>query len=210
MEKLFNAPVITKQQDDLDCSMSTPSFFKSRTLADVTNQENSRSGSFRRGLFRSPSAPKLSKSQTFCVQRVNKRSEPCSEEDSTPRVTKRRKSVLDQENKENNASNKSVNRPKLQRCQSDTEAIVKAALARLDNHKQADKQLIGDMSKEYILPTVRGKHQDLKSITPETLADLLNGEYKHVVEKFVIIDCRYPYEYEGGHISVSIHISDVT
>lgn len=31
---------------------------------------------------------------------------------------------------------------------------------------------------------------------------LLTGKFSHIVEKFVIVDCRYPYEYEGGHIKV--------
>lgn len=31
---------------------------------------------------------------------------------------------------------------------------------------------------------------------------LLTGKFSNIVEKFVIVDCRYPYEYEGGHIKV--------
>lgn len=30
----------------------------------------------------------------------------------------------------------------------------------------------------------------------------MNGGYSDVVERLFIIDCRYPYEYEGGHIKV--------
>lgn len=33
---------------------------------------------------------------------------------------------------------------------------------------------------------------------------LLNGEFSSLVESFVVVDCRYPYEYEGGHIKVSL------
>lgn len=31
---------------------------------------------------------------------------------------------------------------------------------------------------------------------------LLMGKFSNIVERFVIVDCRYPYEYEGGHIKV--------
>ena len=58
----------------------------------------------------------------------------------------------------------------------------------------------------YCLPTIPGKHTDLKSITADTMADLLNGKYSDVVEEAKIIDCRYPYEYEGGHISGALSI----
>ena len=32
------------------------------------------------------------------------------------------------------------------------------------------------------------------------LADVLNGVYDDVIEKCVIVDSRYPYEFDGGHI----------
>lgn len=53
---------------------------------------------------------------------------------------------------------------------------------------------------EYCLPTIPGDHPDLKSISCETMAALLRGEYDDIVEKFIVVDSRYPYEYEGGHI----------
>jgi len=36
------------------------------------------------------------------------------------------------------------------------------------------------------------------------MADVLNNVYSDVIDELVVIDCRYPYEYEGGHIPVSI------
>ncbi|XP_076100937.1 M-phase inducer phosphatase-like [Mytilus galloprovincialis] len=63
-----------------------------------------------------------------------------------------------------------------------------------------DTNLIADGSSCYSLPTVPGKHKDLKSISPETLTDVLCGRYSDVISSFRVIDCRYPYEYDGGHI----------
>ena len=64
-------------------------------------------------------------------------------------------------------------------------------------------------SNEYerqILPTVCGKHLDLKTVTAETVSQLLNGGYSDVVDTYTIVDCRYPYEYEAGHVEGAINI----
>ncbi|KAM9311634.1 M-phase inducer phosphatase 3 [Gastrophryne carolinensis] len=67
------------------------------------------------------------------------------------------------------------------------------------------RQLIGDFTKVYALPTVTGRHQDLRYITGETLAALYEGVFNSLVETFYVIDCRYPYEYEGGHIKGALN-----
>ncbi|ESN89917.1 hypothetical protein HELRODRAFT_143032, partial [Helobdella robusta] len=67
--------------------------------------------------------------------------------------------------------------------------------------------LIADFSKPYCLPLIeRGKHSDLKAITHQTLVDVLRGGYSEVVGRYTIVDCRYPYEYEGGHIKGAINL----
>ncbi|XP_018106286.1 M-phase inducer phosphatase 1-B isoform X2 [Xenopus laevis] len=68
------------------------------------------------------------------------------------------------------------------------------------------RQLIGDFTKVYALPTVTGRHQDLRYITGETLAALIHGDFSSLVEKIFIIDCRYPYEYDGGHIKGALNL----
>ncbi|XP_066100774.1 M-phase inducer phosphatase 1 isoform X1 [Saccopteryx bilineata] len=72
------------------------------------------------------------------------------------------------------------------------------------------RDLIGDFSKGYLFHTVAGKHQDLKYISPEIMASVLNGNFANLIKEFVIIDCRYPYEYEGGHIkgAVNLHMEE--
>ncbi|XP_036403545.1 M-phase inducer phosphatase 1-B-like [Megalops cyprinoides] len=70
----------------------------------------------------------------------------------------------------------------------------------------ASAELIGDFSKVCALPTVTGRHQDLKYITAETMCALLAGEFSSLVESFLVVDCRYPYEYQGGHIKGALNL----
>ncbi|XP_025031766.1 M-phase inducer phosphatase 1 isoform X2 [Python bivittatus] len=68
------------------------------------------------------------------------------------------------------------------------------------------RDLIGDFSKVYLFHTVDGKHQDLKYIDPEMIVAVLNGKFSIFIKECVIIDCRFPYEYEGGHIKGAINL----
>ncbi|XP_078331094.1 M-phase inducer phosphatase-like [Crassostrea virginica] len=81
-------------------------------------------------------------------------------------------------------------------CTASAEIDVKRAVARLTD----EENLIGDGSQKCALPTIWGKHSDLKTITADTVADLLSGRYDDVISSFRLIDCRYPYEFEGGHV----------
>ncbi|XP_025020477.1 M-phase inducer phosphatase 3 [Python bivittatus] len=68
------------------------------------------------------------------------------------------------------------------------------------------RQLIGDFSSVYSLPTVTGRHSDLRYITTDTMVALLHNQFQSLIEKFYIVDCRYPYEYHGGHIKGALNI----
>jgi len=39
------------------------------------------------------------------------------------------------------------------------------------------------------------------------MAAVLNNAYADEIDELVVIDCRYPYEYDGGHIAVGDLIS---
>ncbi|NXF25243.1 MPIP2 phosphatase, partial [Rhodinocichla rosea] len=69
-----------------------------------------------------------------------------------------------------------------------------------------DQELIGDFSKPHLLPTVEGKDPGLKYISPGTLAAVLSGRYSSFVGSSVVVDCRYPYEYEGGHVKGAVNL----
>lgn len=67
--------------------------------------------------------------------------------------------------------------------------------------------MIGDGSQPYALPTLSNiKYDRFKRIDAATLVSLIEGRFNDTVESFTIVDCRYPYEYEGGHIVNSLNI----
>jgi rhodanese-related sulfurtransferase len=68
------------------------------------------------------------------------------------------------------------------------------------------RDLVADGSRDYTLPTIPGKHSDLASITPETMADVVMGKYNDRFGKVTVVDCRYPYEFEGGHIRGAVNM----
>ncbi|XP_018017935.1 M-phase inducer phosphatase-like, partial [Hyalella azteca] len=76
-------------------------------------------------------------------------------------------------------------------------SIMKA----LNKCHNREEELTGDFCRSLSLPVIScGRNPDIKSITPETVAQLIHGEYSHLIESYQILDCRYPYEFEGGHI----------
>lgn len=53
-----------------------------------------------------------------------------------------------------------------------------------------------------LLPLVEtgGQGDGVRRITAEVLASVLDGQYAKQYSQVIIIDCRYDYEYQGGHI----------
>ncbi|XP_078391380.1 M-phase inducer phosphatase 1-B-like isoform X1 [Cetorhinus maximus] len=151
----------------------------------------------RPGLFRSPSMPE--KLHRPFLKRLER-----SPEVDTPVKTKRQKSF--------GGSSKDEDQEK-----QENQFISHAMTGNIDMTNVLDEErnameLIGNFSKVYALPTVMGKHGDLKYISSETMAKVLCGEYDHLLEGVHIVDCRYPYEFKGGHIrgALNLHKADDT
>nr|XP_025868136.1 M-phase inducer phosphatase 2 isoform X1 [Vulpes vulpes] len=140
-------------------------------------------------LFRSPSMP------CSVIRPILKRLERPHDRDLPIQNKRRRSGTLPEEPREAEEPKARVLRSK-SLCHDEIETILDS------DHRE----LIGDYSKAFLLQTVDGKHQDLKYISPETMAALLAGKFSNIVERFVIVDCRYPYEYEGGHIKTAVNL----
>ncbi|KAF8940033.1 cell division cycle- protein [Dissophora ornata] len=46
-----------------------------------------------------------------------------------------------------------------------------------------------------------------KRVTPQTVVDVLDGKYKEQYDVLYIVDCRFPYEFEGGHIKSAVNVN---
>ncbi|EGO20996.1 hypothetical protein SERLADRAFT_363175 [Serpula lacrymans var. lacrymans S7.9] len=58
-----------------------------------------------------------------------------------------------------------------------------------------------------ILPCHRVREDGLMRINAQTLDSLLDGAYNNQIADFHVIDCRFDYEYNGGHIPGAVNIN---
>lgn len=58
-----------------------------------------------------------------------------------------------------------------------------------------------------VLPCQKVREDGLMRINCDTLDDLLAGLYNHQINSYTVIDCRFDYEYEGGHVPGAINLN---
>ncbi|PLW29845.1 hypothetical protein PCANC_20136 [Puccinia coronata f. sp. avenae] len=59
-----------------------------------------------------------------------------------------------------------------------------------------------------ILPCHKVSHDGLMRISPDTMDRLLDGLYDDQICHKIVIDCRFGYEFDAGHISSAINVPD--
>lgn len=58
------------------------------------------------------------------------------------------------------------------------------------------------------LPHFRSEDETVPRINKETMVEVLDGNYSQSFDRSIIIDCRFEYEYEGGHIAGAINFNN--
>ncbi|CAF3238619.1 unnamed protein product [Rotaria socialis] len=192
-------------------------------VRDSTNEHNVINSRYRRGqplpLILSDSSheddmPVLTLSDSDLSSSENKKrtfEQLQTDENSCGRILKRSKIAHDEENKENAFFIQppvSIRiRRGIVRSFSEQQPSVNEEQLKASVELGSNRNLIGDRSRTYLLPRCMSrKHADLACISAETTIDLLRGKYSSEIEQLHVIDCRYPYEYDGGHISSAKNI----
>ncbi|KAI9781848.1 MAG: cell division cycle- protein [Geoglossum umbratile] len=80
-----------------------------------------------------------------------------------------------------------------------------------DTRPTSGLQAIMDVDEyKLLLPcfTPEDRPDCLPRVAKETLVDVLDGKYCHLYNHTIIVDCRFEYEYDGGHIEGAVNYND--
>lgn len=184
-------------ENDSGMPMGMASLLTAPLVADSTGEDSPVIRCRPRSLFRSPSMPSP-------VSRPSVKRPDCPADENTPVRVKRRRSLAGSQvtTLEQNPESPRMSCSLLQRSKS----FCQTEIEKLLDNQDGPNDLIGDFTKPFVLPTVEGKHQDLKYITSEIMVAALTGQFDHLVERVIVLDCRYPYEFEGGHIKGALNL----
>lgn len=193
----FNDVPDDNMEDNSGMPMGIASLLHAPLVSDSAAEGSPVIRGWRRSLFRSPSMPSP-------VSRPSIKRPDCPADENTPVRVKRRRSLAGTQvtTLEQNPESPRMSFSLLQRSKS----FCQAEIERLFDGEDGSSELIGDFTKPFVLPTVDGKHQDLKYINSEVMVAALSGQFSPLVERVIVIDCRYPYEFEGGHIKGALNL----
>jgi M-phase inducer tyrosine phosphatase len=85
-------------------------------------------------------------------------------------------------------------------------------MTKKDEHVSSSLHTVMDVDELHqpVLPHFfqEGQPDSIPRITRETLLEVLDGSYSGQYDQRMIIDCRFEYEFEGGHIDGAVNYND--
>lgn len=70
-----------------------------------------------------------------------------------------------------------------------------------------DSQANNSPGEQHTLPCFTVKDDPLRRIKKAIFLDILDNKYKQHYDEYFIVDCRFDYEYQGGHVEGAININ---
>ena len=65
-----------------------------------------------------------------------------------------------------------------------------------------------DDTPQLALPHTFAQDESIPRISRDTMVEVLNGKYSQCYDQALVIDCRFEYEYKGGHIEGAINFNN--
>ncbi|KAL7273146.1 m-phase inducer phosphatase [Rhizina undulata] len=109
-----------------------------------------------------------------------------------------------------------LNRARFQR----PKGRIRRTLSMFDNPKEVMKKDLKEANKiiaspldkasveeSSILPSHTIKDDSLRRIDKSVLCQVMDGKFKENYDELVIVDCRFEYEYDGGHVAGAINVN---
>ncbi|KAI0135032.1 Rhodanese-like protein [Daldinia grandis] len=88
--------------------------------------------------------------------------------------------------------------------------VVKASSEEPVSHSTLQSVMDVEESQDPILPHFYpdGENDNIPRISRDTFLDVLDGKFNDIYTQKMVIDCRFEYEYDGGHIDAAINYND--
>lgn len=77
----------------------------------------------------------------------------------------------------------------------------------LDKILDEDNNLSNSILIQSKIETFKVKNDSIPRINVQTLCKILDGNYNEFFNEITIVDCRFEYEYKGGHINGAVNVS---
>lgn len=88
------------------------------------------------------------------------------------------------------------------------EDVLNREKADLGTNGPLDPVMDLDDAPKLQLPHFMSDEESVPRITKETMVEVLNGKYGQCYNHSLIVDCRFEYEYKGGHIEGAMNVNN--